>query len=76
MITDVSILRGELGEVVVPVDSCYNDFRVAGSGEVTNESCGKFKGAYGCNRVELHNHVGLDGVNYAGKVYEEGVYEL
>ena len=46
------------------------DFEIVGHGEVTNANCGRFSGYfYGCLRVELHNKVGLNGVNYAGKIY-------
>jgi uncharacterized protein with PIN domain len=74
MIENVSVFRGRLGEVVVPVHGDYAGLGLAGRGEVTNGSCSKFKVAYGCDRVELHNHVGFDGVNYAGKVFVKKVF--
>jgi hypothetical protein len=74
MIENVRVLRGRLGLVVVPVHSDYAGLGLAGRGDVTNGSCSRFKVAYGCDRVELHNHVGLDGVNYAGKVFVKKVF--
>ena len=74
MISGVEIFRGRLGGVVVPVHSDYAEFGLVGHGQFTNVSCGKFKVAYGCDRVELHNHVGFDGVNYAGKVFVKKVF--
>jgi hypothetical protein len=74
MIEFVSVFRGRLGLVVVPVHSDYSGLGLAGGGEVTKVGCGRFKGTYGCDRVELHNHVGLDGVNYAGKVFVKKVF--
>jgi hypothetical protein len=74
MIENVPVLRGRLGLVVVPVHNDYAGLGLAGRGDVTNGSCSRFKVAYGCDRVELHNHVGLDGVNYAGKVFVKKVF--
>src|SRR5271157_5385084 len=74
MIENVSVFRGSLGSVVVPVHSDYAALGLAGHGAITNGSCGRFKRAYGCDRVELHNHVGFDGVNYAGKVFVKKVF--
>ena len=69
MINDVDI------ESVKNVDFSFGDFELVGHGEVTNEKCGLFSGRYlGCLRVELHNKVGLDGVNYAGKIYGVAVF--
>ena len=53
---------------------CIGFFGLAGCGEVTNGSCGKFKVPYGCDRVELHGHVGFDGVNYAGRVFVKKMF--
>ena len=51
-------------------DVSFGDFELVGHGEVTNANCGRFSGYFhGCDRVDLHNKVGLDGVNHAGKVY-------
>jgi hypothetical protein len=44
-------------------------FTLVGQGKQTNSKCGQFAGFTGCMHTELHNHVGLDGVNYAGLVY-------
>jgi hypothetical protein len=74
MIDNISVFRGRLGSIVVPVHSDYADLNLVGGGEVTGISCGRFKVAYGCDRVELHNHVGFDGVNYAGKVFVKKVF--
>ena len=58
------------GEPVESGDVSLGDFELVGHGEVTNDDCGRFSGYYyGCDRVDLHNKVDLDGVNYAGKVY-------
>ncbi len=45
------------------------EFTLVGWGEQTSGKCGQFAGFTGCIRTELHNHVGLDGVNYASLVY-------
>lgn len=74
MIDNISVFRGRLGSIVVPVHSDYSDLNLVGGGEVTGNSCGKFKVAYGCDRVELHNLITLDGVNYAGKVFVKKVF--
>jgi len=47
----------------------YGDYRLVGNGDVTNGYCGKFARFKGCLRVDLHNLITLDGVNYAGKVF-------
>lgn len=52
----------------------FGQFNLAGHGEVTNSSCGKFVSFSGCNRVELHNRRTLDGVDYSGKVYVRKVF--
>lgn len=55
-----------------PVDdgyASYGDFQLVGHGIVTNDNCGKFSSFYGCVRTDLHDHVGLNGVNYKGKVF-------
>jgi hypothetical protein len=54
----------------------FSDYRRAGQGEVTRDSCGTWKGFWGClGEGGKHNHVGLDGVNYSGKVFVHPVYE-
>ena len=52
----------------------YGDFQLVGHGKVTNEYCGTFKCFYGCARVELHNRITLDGVDYRNKVYVRKVF--
>lgn len=47
----------------------YGGNQLVGNGEVTNGYCGKFASYEGCLRVDLHNKITLDGVNYAGKVF-------
>jgi len=47
----------------------YGDFRLVGNGEVGSRYCGKFARFKGCLRVDLHNVVTLNGVNYSGKVF-------
>ena len=47
----------------------YGDAKLVGNGDVTNGYCGKFARFKGCSRVDLHNLITLDGVNYAGKVF-------
>jgi hypothetical protein len=48
----------------------YGDYRLVGNGEVTNPvTCGKRATLKGCLRVDLHDKVTLDGVNYCGKVF-------
>jgi hypothetical protein len=50
-------------------------FMRVGGGKQTKSSCGHFGGHRGCNRVELHNLVTLDGVNYSGKVYGKPYFD-
>lgn len=52
----------------------YGEYELVGHGKITSPSCGKFLGFQGCARVELHNKVTLDGVNYSGKVYARKVH--
>ena len=52
----------------------YGDYRLVGNGYVTNGYCGKFARFKGCLRVDLHNLVTLDGVNYSGKVFVRRVH--
>jgi len=47
----------------------YGEYRLVGNGEIGSGYCGKFACLKGCLRVDLHNLVTLDGVNYAGKVF-------
>jgi hypothetical protein len=63
-------LRKEFEEVhAVKGWTAINGFQRVGKGEKTNDSCGRFRNMYlGCSRVDLHNKITLDGVNYAGKV--------
>jgi len=45
-------------------------FELVGHGNVTNGTCGSFANLfYGCDRVELHDKITLDGVNHVGNVY-------
>lgn len=60
---DISYLEVEQGNGV------FGDQVLVGHGEITNEKCGVFSGYYGCDRVDLHKKITLDGVNYNGKVY-------
>jgi len=52
----------------------YGDYQLVGNGEQTNEFCGKYIGLKGCLRVDLHNLITLDGVNYAGKIFRRKVH--
>lgn len=52
----------------------YGDFQLVGHGKVTNSYCGKFFGFIGCNRVDLHNKITLDGRNCKNKVYVHRVF--
>jgi len=52
----------------------FGDYQLVGNGEVTNEFCGKYIGLKGCPRVDLHDKITLDGVNYAGKVFVRKVH--
>jgi hypothetical protein len=51
----------------------WNGFVRVGQGSVTNgaetgkRACGGYFGVDFCEHTDLHNYVGLDGVNYAGK---------
>jgi hypothetical protein len=55
-------------EPYVDSDFEHGEFKLVGHGDVTNEKCGQFSGYYmGCDRVDLHNKITLEGVNYAGK---------
>jgi hypothetical protein len=56
------------------VSRLFGEFNLAGHGVVTNSSCGVFKRFVGCNRVELHDKVTLDGVKYRGKVFVKKVF--
>jgi hypothetical protein len=44
------------------------NFSVVAHGVVKDGNCGKFKGFSGCLRMENHAKVGLDGVDYTGKI--------
>ena len=52
----------------------HGDYELVGHGSVTDVSCGRFLGFRGCARVNLHNKVTLDGVNYSGKVFVQKVH--
>jgi hypothetical protein len=45
-----------------------------GTGEVTNSDCGRLLKKMGCNHVEKHNFVSLDGINHKNDVYVQFVY--
>ena len=45
-----------------------------GTGEVTNSDCGRLLKYVGCNHVEKHNYVSLDGINHKNDVYVQFVY--
>jgi len=45
------------------------DFMMVGGGEQTSNACGQFMGWSGCDRVEKHDKVTVDGVNHRGKVF-------
>jgi hypothetical protein len=48
----------------------YGQYELVGNGKVTNpDKCGKFRGFWGCVRVELHNKTTLDGKNHKGKAF-------
>lgn len=47
----------------------YGNWVLVGHGEVTNENCGVFSRYMGCDRVDLHKLVKLDGKSFEGKVY-------
>ncbi|PVX23976.1 MAG: hypothetical protein CW691_09290, partial [Candidatus Bathyarchaeum sp.] len=51
----------------------FGEYELVGHGKQTNSSCGKFLGFRGCARVDLHNKITLDGVNYAGKVFVQKI---
>jgi hypothetical protein len=53
----------------------YGDYELVGHGEITDRNtCGKFRGFYGCLHTESHNVVTLDGHNHTGKVYVRKVF--
>jgi len=53
----------------------HGEYELVGQGEVTNpDTCGKFRGFWGCLRTELHNKTTLDGKNHKGKVYVTKVF--
>jgi len=52
----------------------YGEYELVGHGKQTNSGCGKFLGFRGCARVDLHNMITLDGVNYSGKVFVQKVH--
>lgn len=52
----------------------YGDFELVGHGKKTNGNCGVYRGLKGCNKLALHEHCDLNGVNYAGKVYVRPVF--
>lgn len=47
----------------------HGKYQLVGNGEVTNDSCGKYKGLRGCLNVENHDIIAPDGKNYKGKFY-------
>ena len=47
----------------------YGNEVLLGHGDVTNENCGKFVRYMGCDRLDLHVRINLDGKSYEGKVY-------
>ena len=51
-------------------------YRLVGNGKVTNKFCGKWVGFNGCVNVGKHNHVNLEGINYAGKVHVSLVHNF
>lgn len=73
---DVSVLEDDrLDEPDVEnIAGSFGDFELVGHGEQTNSYCGKFRGFWGCNRVELHNKITLKGENYKDKVYMHKVF--
>jgi hypothetical protein len=52
----------------------HGEYSLVGNGEVTNVFCGKYMHLKGCLRVDLHNLITLDGVNYSGKVFSRKVH--
>jgi hypothetical protein len=55
------------------ISGLWHGFERVGQGSVTNgedmgkRACGGYFGLVFCERVDLHNHVDLDGVNHSGK---------
>jgi hypothetical protein len=50
-------------------------YELVGQGEVTNpDTCGRFRGFWGCIHTELHNKTTLDGKNHRGKAYVKKVF--
>jgi hypothetical protein len=47
----------------------FADFKLVGNGVPTNDQCGTFKGFKGCDRVDLHDLITVDGQNFKGKVF-------
>jgi len=58
------------GEVSVPdVGFAWDKLHfLVGHGDVKDGNCGTFKGFTGCLRMKNHAKIGLDGVDYTGKV--------
>lgn len=52
----------------------FGDYQLVGNGVKTNEFCGKYMSLKGCLRVDLHNLITLDGVNFKGKVFRRLVH--
>lgn len=53
----------------------YGEHELVGQGKVTNpDTCGKFRGFWGCPRTELHNKTTLDGNNHKGKAYVKKIF--
>jgi hypothetical protein len=53
----------------------YGQYELVGQGKVTNpDTCGKFRGFWGCPRTDLHNKTTLDGKNHKGKVYVKKIF--
>jgi hypothetical protein len=52
----------------------YGVWKLVGNGKVATDMCGKYRTLKGCTRVEKHDHVGLDGINYKGKDYVKVVH--
>jgi len=76
MSANTVVLETDVDEVepVGGVVDFFGEFSLAGHGVVTNDYCGKFASFLGCNRVELHNHRTLDGLDYSGKVYVKKIF--
>jgi len=67
----VDVRKGKFVPKYMDENGVANGFVMVGHGVLTSPStCGKWRGSKkGCLNVQGHSHIGLDGVDYSGKVF-------